>query len=373
MATLPTTPGVYNFLNSAGEIIYVGKAKNLRRRVSSYFMNSKNLYPKVRIMVRQIAEIRHIDVPTDRDAYLLENAMIKELRPRYNTMLKDDKTYPWIVVTDESYPRVLSTRKKDTKGKYYGPYPTYWVQKNMLELIHSLYSVRTCSLKLTPEAVAAGKFSLCLQYYIGNCKAPCVGRQSQDDYLASLELIHKMLRGELRTTKEWLRRAMDEASAKLDYETAAQYKIRIGLLDEYESKSVNTLGRLDVFSLLMDEGEDRAYCNYVRVSEGSVVASFTTALSVGADDDPKDILGRAIEQIVERVDTPLAREVIVPLLPEAAFFEDTKFVVPERGDKLKLLEFSQQSARLYRLEQLKNLEILNPERHTGPKLCDIRW
>lgn len=368
VALLPSTPGVYQFFNRSGEIIYVGKAKNLKKRVSSYFMESRDHAPKIRVMVRQIASLRHIDVPTEQDALLLENSLIKTLQPRYNTLLKDDKTYPWIVVRNESFPRVMSTRRLVRDGsQYFGPYSSLMVQKNMLDLIHGIYQLRTCSLNLSPEAIARGKYSVCLQYHIGNCKGPCAGLQSEEDYAANIERIKKTLRGDLRSTREYLHRQMMDAAGELNFEAAAHYKNRLMLLDSYGSKSVivsTTLRRVDVFSLLMDEADNTAYCNYVKVAEGTVVNSFTVQLSVGAGADEKEVLSRAVCDISERISGELAAEIIVPLMPEEGLFTDVKFTVPTRGDRLKLLEFSQRNARLYRLERIKNLEIRNPEKHT---------
>lgn len=368
VALLPTTPGVYQFLNRSGEVIYVGKAKNLRRRVSSYFMESRDHAPKIKLMVRQIAELRHIDVPTEQDALLLENSLIKTIQPRYNTLLKDDKTYPWIVIRNEPFPRVMSTRRLIRDGsQYFGPYSSVMVQKNMLELVHGIHQLRTCSLNLSPEAIARGKYGVCLEYHIGNCKGPCAGHQSAEDYMAGIERIRKTLRGDLRSTREYLMQQMNDAAAELNFEAAAHYKNRLVLLDNYESKSVivsSTLRRVDVFSLLMDPAASVAYCNYVKVSDGTVVNSFTVQLSVGAEADEKEVLSRAIYEISERLSGRLAHEVIVPFLPEEGLFEGVKFTVPSRGDRLQLLEFSQRSARLYRLEKLKNLEIKNPEKHT---------
>lgn len=368
VALLPTTPGVYQFLNRDGEVIYVGKAKNLRRRVSSYFMESRDHAPKIKLMVRQIAELRHIDVPTEQDALLLENSLIKTIQPRYNTLLKDDKTYPWIVIRNEPFPRVMSTRRLIRDGsQYFGPYSSVMVQKNMLELVHGIHQLRTCSLNLSPEAIARGKYGVCLEYHIGNCKGPCAGHQSEEDYMAGIERIRKTLRGDLRSTREYLMQQMKDAAAELNFEAAAHYKNRLALLDNYESKSVivsSTLRRVDVFSLLMDPAASVAYCNYVKVSDGTVVNSFTVQLSVGAEADEKEVLSRAIYEISERLSGRLAHEVIVPFMPEEGLFEGVKFTVPSRGDRLQLLEFSQRSARLYRLEKLKNLEIKNPEKHT---------
>ncbi len=373
---LPDTPGVYQFINRDGEVIYVGKAKNLKKRVSSYFLDSKPHAPKIRLMVKQIDQLRTIDVPTERDALLLENSMIKRIQPRYNTMLKDDKTYPWIVIRNEPFPRVISTRRFVRDGSdYFGPYSSVTVQKNMLELIHGIYLLRTCSLNLSPELIAKGRYGVCLQYHIGNCKAPCVGKQSEEDYMAGIERIKKTLRGDLRLEREYLTAQMLKASAEMNFEAAAHYKTRLALLENYHSKSVifsSSIREADVFSLLCDDDGSTAYCNFVRVVNGTVVNSFTVQIAVGADNEPKDIIGRAMLDIAEKLPDGLAREVVVPFAPEKELFEGVRFTVPTRGDKLKLLEFSQRNARLYRLEKLKNMEIRNPEKHTDRLMESMR-
>ncbi len=373
---LPGTPGVYQFVNRDGEVIYVGKAKNLKKRVSSYFLDSKPHAPKIRVMVKQIHELRTIDVPTERDALLLENSMIKRLQPRYNTMLKDDKTYPWIIIKNEPFPRVMSTRKFIRDGSdYFGPYSSVWVQKNMLDLIHGIYQLRTCSLDLSPELIARGKYGVCLQYHIGNCKAPCAGKQSEEDYMTDIERIKKTLKGNLRLEREYLTEQMLKASGEMNFEAAAHYKNRLTLLDNYHSKSVifsNYIREADVFSLLDDEDGATAFCNFVRVVNGTVVNSFTVQMTVGVDNEPEEVLGRAILDIAEKLPDGLAREVIVPFIPEKELFEGVKFIIPTRGDKLKLLEFSQRNARLYKLEKLKNLEIKNPEKHTARLMESMR-
>ena len=365
---LPNAPGVYLMHDAGDTIIYVGKAVNLHSRVRSYFRRIVGRGPQIDRMVEQIARFEYIVTDSELEALVLENNLIKEYSPKYNTMLKDDKTYPWIVVRNEPFPRVMSTRRLVRDGsQYFGPYSSVTVQKNMLELIHGIYQLRTCSLNLSPEAIARGKYGVCLQYHIGNCKGPCAGRQSAEDYAADIERIKKTLRGDLRSTREFLQRQMTEAAQELNFEAAAHFKNRLALLDNYGSKSVivsATLQRMDVFSLLADETDGTAYCNYVKVVDGTVVNSFTVQLSVGAGADEKEVLSRAISDISEKISGRLAREVIVPLLPEEGLFEGVKFTVPVRGDRLKLLEFSQRSARLYRLEKLKNLEIKNPEKHT---------
>lgn len=366
VAQLPFSPGVYQFLNAEGVVIYVGKAKSLRKRVSSYFLDSKEHSTKVRVLVRQIVEIRHIVVSSESDALLLENNLIKTLQPRYNILLKDDKTYPWIVIRNEPFPRIESTRRMVKDGsRYFGPYSSLPMQKAMLELIRSVYQLRTCSLNLSPESIARGKYNVCLEYHIGNCKAPCVGYQSDVEYSESTSMIAELLKGDTRKSRVFLEQMMNEAAEQMNFELAHRYKQRLTALDNYVSRSVivsNTLSNLDVFSLLIDDGV--AYCNFVRIVAGGVVNTFTAEFALGVDDEPRTILSHAIQQISERLSGRLAREVLVEFMPEESLFPDVTFAVPKRGDKLKLLEFSQRGAKIYRLEKMKNMEIVDPERHT---------
>ncbi len=365
-AELPLDPGVYRFLDASGEVIYVGKAKSLRKRVTSYFVDSAGHPPKVRIMVRHIRRIEYTVVGSEADALLLENNMIKSLRPRYNILLKDDKTYPWIVVRNEPFPRVESTRRLVRDGsRYFGPYASVTMQKAVLEMVRGVYQLRTCTLDLSPKAIARGKYTVCLQYHIGNCRGPCAGHQSEEEYNRSIELVTQILRGDLRPTAAWLREQMETAAAVLDFESAAKYKARLDLLQGYRSRSVvvsNKLSDLDVFSLLADPDTGTAFCNMVRIVGGAVVNSFTAEFSLGADSDPESILTAAIQQIAERLSDGLAREVVVPLLPAEGLFPGVAFTVPKRGEKLELLQFSEKGARLARLEKLKNIEARNPER-----------
>lgn len=366
VALLPQEPGVYQFVNREGVVIYVGKAKKLRNRVSSYFVDSKDLSGKVRVMVRHITDIRHIVVPTEADALLLENNIIKRLQPKYNILLKDDKTYPWIIIRNEPFPRIHSTRKLIRDGsRYFGPYASVTMQKEMLELIKDLYPLRTCSLNLAQDQIDRGKYGVCLEYHLGNCKAPCVGKQSREDYDANIRLITQTLSGDMTTTRRHLEVQMKAAAADMNFELAEQYRRKIEILENHVSKSVivsNTIINLDVFSMLKDV--DMAYVNFTRIVGGAVVNSFTAQFTLGAEEDDKTIFTRAILQITDRISGPLAREVIVPFLPEQEIFEGIRFTVPQRGDKLKLLEFSEKNCRIYRLERLKNMEIKDPSRHT---------
>lgn len=368
VAALPHSPGVYQFVDKNGTIIYVGKAKDLKRRVSSYFVESKEHSAKVIVMVRQAVDIRHIVVDSEQDALLLENSLIKSLQPRYNILLKDDKTYPWIVIRNEQFPRIQSTRQLIRDGsQYFGPYSSVSMQRSILEFIRNVIPLRTCKLNLSDQAIKAGKHSVCLQYHIGNCKAPCVGYQSKEEYAESIELVKSILKGDLRPVREWLEKEMLYAAQELRFEVAEHYKHRLKALTEYQSRSVIVSSKIvdsDVFSLLRDD-EDVAYCNFLSVRHGSIVAVQTIRLKPGIEASDEDLLSHAIEHIVESMNIKLSREVIVSVMPSAAIlFDGITFTIPKRGEKADLLEFSLRSARIYRAEVLKNMEIKNPERHT---------
>ena len=368
VAALPHSPGVYQFVDKNGTIIYVGKAKDLKRRVSSYFVESKEHSAKVIVMVRQAVDIRHIVVDSEQDALLLENSLIKSLQPRYNILLKDDKTYPWIVIRNEQFPRIQSTRQLIRDGsQYFGPYSSVSMQRSILEFIRDVIPLRTCKLNLSDQAIKAGKHSVCLQYHIGNCKAPCVGYQSKEEYAESIELVKSILKGDLRPVREWLEKEMLYAAQELRFEVAEHYKHRLKALTEYQSRSVIVSSKIvdsDVFSLLRND-EDIAYCNFLSVRHGSIVAVQTIRLKPGIEASDEDLLSHAIEHIVESMNIKLSREVIVSVMPSAAIlFDGITFTIPKRGEKADLLEFSLRSARIYRAEVLKNMEIKNPERHT---------
>ena len=365
VALLPDSPGVYQFLGADGKVIYVGKAKNLKRRVSSYFLTRADHTPKVRVMVGKIVDLRHTVVASESEAFLLENNMIKNLQPRYNILLKDDKTYPWIVIRNEPFPRVLSTRRFVRDGsQYFGPYASVYIQKEILEMLRGIYQLRTCSLNLASDQIAKGKYRVCLEYHIGNCKGPCIGQQSEEEYRESIGMVASLLKGDTRATREYLQQRMTEAAAEMRFEEAGRYKKRLELLAGYKSKSVvvsNTLGSMDVFSLIVDEGI--AFCNFMRIAQGSIVNTFTVELKPGLEDEPRDVLSYAITSIRDRLQGRLQREVLVPFLPNEELFEGITFNIPQRGDKLRLLELSERNCRLYRLEKLKQIEIKDPAKH----------
>ncbi len=368
VAALPLSPGVYKYLDASGTVIYVGKAKSLRKRVASYFTQNREHSSKVRVLVRQIVTIEHIVVDSESDALLLENSLIKSLQPRYNTLLKDDKTYPWIVLRRESFPRVQSTRLVVRDGsQYFGPYSSISMQRSVLEFIREVIPLRTCKLNLSPQNIARGRYSVCLQYHIGNCKAPCIGLISEAEYSEYVTMATSILKGDLRPVRAYLTREMESAAENLRFEQAQRYKQRFEALENYASRSVIVSSRIqsvDIFSLLPDE--DVIYCNFVRIRHGSIVGVTTVRLSYGVDAELSDVLTLAIQYLMESVaDAPLAREVIVPFMPSTtAIFDGVTFTVPQRGEKRDLLLFSERSARLYRAEQIKNMEIHNPERHT---------
>ncbi len=367
VALLPHLPGVYLYLDVNDTIIYVGKAKDLRKRVSSYFLESGNQSAKVQVLVKHIHKINHIVVDTESDALLLENSFIKTHQPRYNILLKDDKSYPWIAILNENFPRVISTRQLQRDGsQYFGPYSSISMQRSVLEFIREIIPLRTCKLKLSPATIASGKYGVCLQYHIGNCKAPCIGAQSQEEYAEVLSMAKSVLKGDLRSVRTYLEKEMTTYAQELKFEMAQRYKQRLTALKNYTHRSVVVSAKIvhiDTFSLF-DDG-DVVLCNFVRIRYGSIVAVYTVQLTQRIDTPPEEMLTLAIQYIVEKFgDGKLAREVIVPYIPSGALlFNGITFTVPKRGEKFELLAFSQKSARLYRAEMLRNLELNNPDRH----------
>ena len=374
VAMLPLSPGCYMFENSRGEVIYVGKAKSLRRRVSSYFLQNKDHTPKVRVMVSRIASLRYIVVDSETDALLLENSLIKTLQPRYNILLKDDKTYPWIVLRNEYFPRVQSTRQLVRDGsQYFGPYGSVAAQHAILEFVREVVPLRTCKLNLAPDIIAKGKYTPCLQYHIGNCKAPCIGAVGEQEYSVFVDLVTSVLKGDLRPVKSYLEGEMQRAADELRFEAAQRFKARLDALEKYRSRSVIVSANIvdtDVFSLLVDG--DEAFCNFIRVRGGSIVAIHTARISAGIEEDERSMLTLGMQHVADNIAGELSGEVIVPFLPHEEFFPNVRFVVPKRGERHSLLEFSERSARIFRAEQLKNLEIKNPERHAERLMESMR-
>jgi excinuclease ABC subunit C len=372
VANLPHTPGVYRFVNAEGTVIYVGKAKDLRKRVAQYFTARRYESKKLQHLVSKIADIQHIVVPTEADALLLENNLIKELQPRYNVLLKDDKTYPWICIKNEPFPRVFTTRRVLKDGsKYFGPYTSGAMLKVMLDLIRQLYPLRTCNHALTPEALAKKRYRVCLEYHIGRCLGPCVQQQTEADYNAGITAITHIIKGRLNELADLLRTQMQAAASSYKFEEAQVYKDRLDMLKRYQSKSVivtPAISNVDVFTILTDGGE--AYCNFLRVVQGAVNHSHTVELRLGIEEEKEALLSYFIAEMHERLGG-LSKEIIVPFLPDQEL-SGTVYVTPQRGDKMKLLELSERNCRLYKLEKLRRMEKTDPGRHTGRVLDTLQ-
>lgn len=362
LALLPDSPGVYQYFDKEGTIIYVGKAKNLKRRVSSYFNKQHDDAPKTRVLVRNIADLKYIVVGTEEDALHLENSLIKKYRPRYNVLLKDDKTYPWICVTKEEYPRVFLTRRveRGSGAKYYGPYAHVHIAKTMIELIHDLYPLRTCRLSLTPDALAGGRHKVCLQYHIKRCKGCCEGRISPQEYASYIEAVKHILNGNTGRLCDMLKTEMFDLAAQMRYEEAQVIKEKYDLVERYRAKSVvvsSVISHVDVFSY--DEDDNAAFVNFMHVMGGSIVQSVTIEYRKKLDETAAEILALGIAELRARFQST-SREVIVPFEPEVTF-EQLHITIPERGDKRKLLDISTQNVRQYKVDRLKQAEKLNPE------------
>lgn len=364
ISILPDTPGVYMYFDAAGTVIYVGKAKNLKRRVSSYF-NRTHDNIRTALLVRNIADMKYIVVPTEQDALNLENSMIKEYQPRYNVLLKDDKSYPWIAVTNEMYPRVFMTRHHIKDGtRYYGPYTNTAVARTVLELIGQLYPIRTCRLPITPDYIAREKGRLCLQYHIHKCRGCCTGAIDAPTYGQYIERVRQILRGETGELQDYLRKEMEALSAELRFEEAQELKEKYRLLENYRSKSVivsQTINDIDVFGFDDDGGRD-VYINYMHVRRGAVVRSITLRYRRSLDESRAQLLGYAMEEVRQTLGV-VYDEVIVAESPEVEMPGIT-FTIPRRGDKAKLLEVSERNARQNRVDDLKHLERHNPEQRT---------
>ena len=361
VAALPNAPGVYRFVDSSGKIIYVGKAKSLKKRVSSYFVDSRDHSAKIRVMVGKIVDIRHTVVNSEQDALLLENSLIKELQPRYNTLLKDDKTYPWITITNEPFPRVVSRRDIVHDGtEYFGPYSSITTMRAILDFIHTIIPVRICKQQLTEEGIAKGKYRDCLQYHIHKCKAPCIGMQSREEYDANISKIRMILKGNIRPVVAWLEEEMLRASHELRFEDAEQMMLRLQAIKRYQSKSVIVSSKIvecDVFTTITDD--DIAFCNFIRIRHGSIVAIHTIRLNIGIDSAEEDILATAINHVVETTGMPLANEVLVTTIPSTApIFDNIKFHIPRRGEKLELINFSRKSAETTHAKYIADKELL---------------
>ncbi len=368
---LPETPGIYQYLDSEGTIIYVGKAKNLKRRVYSYFAKEHESR-KTRVLVTRIADIRYIVVNTEEDALLLENNLIKKYRPRYNVLLKDDKSYPSICVSNEYFPRVFKTRKLIHDGStYFGPYSHVPSMMAMLELIKRLYPLRTCNLALTPENITAGKFKVCLEYHIKNCKGPCIGAQSHDEYMKSIAEIREILKGNTQSISNALMEEMQKLAEELRFEEAQKVKEKYELIENYRSKSEvvsSVIHNIDVFSIETDESS--AYINYLHITNGCVNQAFTFEYKMRVNESKEELLQLGIVEMRERYQSQ-SKEIIVPFELDMEM-NGVTFTVPQRGDKKHLLELSLLNVKQYKVDRLKQAEKLNPEQRSARLMKEIQ-
>lgn len=368
---LPETPGIYQYLDSEGTIIYVGKAKNLKRRVYSYFAKEHESR-KTRVLVTRIADIRYIVVNTEEDALLLENNLIKKYRPRYNVLLKDDKSYPSICVSNEYFPRVFKTRKLIRDGStYFGPYSHVPSMMAMLELIKRLYPLRTCNLALTPENIAAGKFKVCLEYHIKNCKGPCIGAQSHEEYMKSIAEIREILKGDTQSISNALMEEMQKLAEELRFEEAQKVKEKYELIENYRSKSEvvsSVIHNIDVFSIETDESS--AYINYLHITNGCVNQAFTFEYKMRVNESKEELLQLGIVEMRERYQSQ-SKEIIVPFELDMEM-NGVTFTVPQRGDKKHLLELSLLNVKQYKVDRLKQAEKLNPEQRSARLMKEIQ-
>lgn len=363
LKTIPETPGVYRYYDKDNNLLYVGKAKNLKKRVSSYFAKEHDTH-RLRLMVRKIADIKTIKVDTEMDALILENNLIKNLHPKYNIDLRDDKTYPWIVIKKERFPRVFYTRQRKTDDtEYYGPYPSVTTMHILLDLIKQLYPTRSCALDLSEENITKNKFKACLEYQIGRCKAPCVSLQSKEEYDEDIRHIRDIIKGDIQFAIKDLKKLMQVHAEKFEFELAAVLKKKVELLERYQSKSTivhPSITDTDVFAILSDE--KTAYVNYFKIMNGTIVQSQILELKKKLEESDEEMLVFGINEIRTRY-ISLSREIFVPFEPEF-IFENAKYVVPKIGDKKHLMDLCFKNAELYKKEREKQIAIIDPERHT---------
>src|SRR6202012_5976978 len=372
LKNIPHKPGVYQYWNADNELIYIGKAKDLRNRVGSYFNNDFNVNAKTRVLVSKIRNITFTIVDTEVDAWLLENAMIKKHQPRYNVMLKDDKTYPWIIIKNENYPRIFWTRRIIRDGsKYLGPYASVSMMHNILELIKETYPLRTCNLPLTRENIEKGKFKVCLEYQLGNCKGPCQDFQTEEDYSHNIEEIKDILNGKIGSVLRKMKAELDGAIASMNYELAHRLKRKFDLRENYQSKSTvvnSSITDVDVFSIASEE--KYAFVNYLKVMNGTIIQTQTIELKKRLDESDEELLTLAITEFRSRYNSD-SKEIIVPFKiidPDGA---TVKFTVPKLGEKRKLLDLSQKNVQFFKKERIDQYEKLNPEVRTDRLLTQM--
>lgn len=370
LQTLPDNPGIYQFLDKEGKIIYVGKAKNLKKRVSSYFRQHHE-NGKTRVLVKKIHRIDHIVVPTETDALLLENNLIKKYQPRYNVLLKDDKTYPWICIKNERFPRIFTTRNLIKDGsEYFGPYTSMRTVRTLLDLIKELYKIRTCSYDLSKEKIAQGRFKVCLEYHLGNCLGPCEGYQSHKEYQEQITAVREILKGNFKDSIYRFKNKMNLLAQQMKFEEAQEFKEKIEILENYQSKStiVNPkINNVDVFSVVSDQ--EYGYVNFLQISFGSIIRAHTIEMKKKLDESDRELLELAITELRSRFNS-LSKEILVPFQVDVV--KDVKVSVPKLGDKKRILELSVRNAKLYRQERFKQLKITDPDRHVKRIMAQMK-
>ncbi len=368
--TLPENPGVYQYYDKEGKILYVGKAKNLKKRVSSYF-NKIHDQAKTNVLVKKIVTIKHIVVPTESDALLLENNLIKKLQPRYNILLRDDKTYPWICIKKEPFSRIFPTRKMIKDGsEYFGPYTSFKTVGVILDLIKELYPLRTCNYDLSEKNIENYKFKVCLEYHIGNCKGPCESYESLENYQKQVNAIREILKGNFKDSMKDFKKVMVDLASNMHFEEAQKIKEKIEVLENYQSKTtiINPkIGNIDVFSIISDESA--GFVNFLQIAHGAIIRSHTMELKKKLDETDQELLELAIVELRERFSL-LTREIIVPFTVDLG--ENIKVTVPQLGDKKQILDLSIRNAKFYRIDQLKQLQIVDPDRHTNRIMAQMK-
>ena len=371
LKTLPSEPGVYRYYDKKGEILYVGKAKNLKNRVLSYFNKSQIGY-KTRMMVSKIVRLETTVVNSEYDALLLENNLIKEYQPFYNILLKDDKSYPWICIKKEPFPRIFLTRNVIKDGsEYYGPYAKVKQAKTLIEVIKNIYKLRTCSLNLAPEKIKEGKYKVCLEYHIKNCSGPCEGLESEEEYAQKLNAIRGIIKGEFKAAREYLEAEMYNYAAKMEFENAQQSKEKLQILENYQTHTTivsSNINDVDVFGIISDEAA--AYVNYFKIKNGSIIQSYTTEIKKMLDETDEEILEEALIEIRNKFNST-STEIFLPFHLNIEI-PHVKLIVPKLGDKKRIVELSEKNAMEYRVEKLKQVQIVDPERHTNRIMAEMK-
>ncbi len=370
LSTLPKNPGVYQFYDIDGKVLYVGKAKDLKKRVSSYF-HKNHEYGKTRVLVKKIRRIEHIVVPTESDALLLENNLIKKYRPRYNVLLKDDKSYPWICIKNERYPRVFTTRKLIKDGsEYYGPYTSLKTVRILLDLIKSVYPLRTCNYNLSKEKIASGKYKVCLEYHLGNCNGPCEAHQNTEDYDRQVSDIREIIKGNFKSSLHYFKGQMKILAKEMRFEEAQLIKEKIEVLENYQVKTtiVNPkINNVDVFSIISDEAF--AYVNFLQLSHGSIIRSHTMEIKKKLEEKNEDLIQLAIVEIRQRFKSE-SKELYLPF--NVIVEPYLKVTVPQLGDKKKILDLSERNAKFFRQERFKQVMITDPDRHVNRLMAQMK-